>query len=113
MSGSGLVGCKSNLEHGHERGFGGLLAARIKPCSLQATLNQAEHVALFHLLDADLSTRKLRVQRRNVEKGTTYLFDVTPTMVEAMESHFERLCESEPASAHRMGVECAVKNSVK
>ena len=67
-------------------------------------LEQAEHVALFHFLDADVSTRKLRVQRRNVEKGLTYLFDVTPALFEAMESHFERLSESELASAHRMGV---------
>lgn len=44
-------------------------------------LEQAEHVALFHFLDADVSTRKLRVQRRNVEKGLTYLFDVTPRFV--------------------------------
>lgn len=81
MSGSGLVGCKSNLGHRHQRGFGAWLAARIKPCSLQMKLEQAEHVALFHFLDADVSTRKLRVQRRNVEKGLTYLFDVTPRFV--------------------------------
>ena len=54
-------------------------------------LEQAGSVALFHFLDADVSTRKLRAHCRNIEKGATYLSDVIPAMFEAMESHFERL----------------------
>lgn len=63
--------------------------------SFKEKVEQAGHVALFHYVDAQPSIRRQRVLRRNLDKGETYSFDVTPGMFEAMESYFERPTESE------------------
>ena len=55
--------------------------------------------AQLHLIDAPPALRRERVQRRNLEKGPTWAFEVTPAMFEAMEGRFEPLTPQELADA--------------
>ena len=80
------------------------LLRRIDRAAIKAKVEQAGYVAVFHFVDADLATRRERVHRRNVEKGETYSFDVTPEMFEAMELYFERPTETELSSSRLEGV---------
>jgi predicted kinase len=68
----------------------------------KAQVEQAGHVALFHFVDADVSLRRQRVVQRNLEKGETHSFDVTPVMFEAMEAYFEYPTESELSGLQRV-----------
>ncbi|MDF3831416.1 ATP-binding protein [Cupriavidus basilensis] len=80
------------------------LLRRADRAAIKSKVEQAGHVAVFHFVDADLAIRRERVLRRNIEKGETYSFDVTPVMFEAMESYFERPTESELSISRRQGV---------
>jgi predicted kinase len=62
---------------------------------MKALVEEAGYQASFHFVDADLQTRRQRVMHRNIEKGDTFSFNVTPAMFDAMEAVFERPTESE------------------
>lgn len=62
---------------------------------MNAKVEDAGYVVVFHFVDADLPTRRQRALHRNAEKGEAYSFNVTPEIFEAMESYFERPTESE------------------
>lgn len=49
----------------------------------------------FHFVHAPLPIRRKRVLERNIEKGETFSFEVTPGMFDFMESEFEKPYESE------------------
>ena len=49
----------------------------------------------IHILDAPHAVRKERVMGRNIEKGDTYAFEVTPGMFDFMEKEFQRPTEEE------------------
>lgn len=57
---------------------------------MQSMVDAAGHKASFQFVDACLQIRRQRVLQRNVEKGETYSFEVTPAMFDAMERYFER-----------------------
>lgn len=63
----------------------------------QALVEAAGHRVEFSFVDADRELRRQRVLQRNLQKGDTYTFDVTPAMFEAMEPYFERPGEQELA----------------
>ena len=56
----------------------------------RASIEAAGHQVAFYFVDADVATRRQRVAHRNVERGATYSFEVTPGMFEAIERQFER-----------------------
>jgi predicted kinase len=62
---------------------------------MQSLVEDAAHKPLFSFVDADLQVRKQRVLRRNIEKGDTYSFNVTPAIFESIEMHFERPSQRE------------------
>src|SRR5450759_1489811 len=64
---------------------------------MQSMVEEAGHKASFSFVDADREVRKQRVLHRNMEKGDTYSFDVTPAMFDAMERYFERPSQAELA----------------
>lgn len=64
---------------------------------MKSVVEDAGHKVLFTFVDADLRVRKQRVLHRNMEKGETFSFNVTPAMFDAMEMHFERPTEKELA----------------
>ncbi len=49
----------------------------------------------LHFLDTPTPTRKQRVQKRNIEKGETYQFEVSDQDFEFMETWFEPLTNEE------------------
>lgn len=49
----------------------------------------------LHVVDAPQAVRKARVMNRNVEKGDTYSFEVTPPMFDFMDREFERPTDEE------------------
>ena len=51
-------------------------------------------------LDIDKEVRQQRVTHRNLEKGTTYQFDVSPADFEFMETWFEPLTSAERKIAY-------------
>ncbi len=52
-----------------------------------------------HYVDAPHNLRRSRVLARNVEKGETFSFEVTPAMFDFMEKEFERPTEAELSRA--------------
>lgn len=74
------------------------LLRKMDRAAAKATVEKFGDVVLFHFVDADLPTRRQRVLDRNVERGETYSFDVTPVMFEAIESYFEPPTDSELSS---------------
>ncbi|ABD67935.1 hypothetical protein Rfer_0177 [Rhodoferax ferrireducens T118] len=72
----------------------GLLREQVRD-RMQAMVEEAGHQASFSFVDADLQVRKQRVLHRNMEKGDTYSFNVTPAMFDAMERYFERPSQAE------------------
>ena len=54
-----------------------------------ALVEASGHRAEFYFVDADPDVRRQRVLQRNAQKGSTYSFDVTPSMFAAIESVFE------------------------
>lgn len=62
---------------------------------MQSMVEEVGHKVSFSFVDADLQVRKQRVLQRNMEKGDTYSFNVTPAMFDAMERYFERPSQSE------------------
>ncbi|WP_035374800.1 AAA family ATPase [Pseudoduganella violaceinigra] len=71
------------------------LLQKLERAAIKTKVEKAGYTAVFHFIDADLETRRQRVLRRNVEKGASYSFDVTPAMFSAMEGYFERPSEDE------------------
>jgi predicted kinase len=57
---------------------------------LQSLVEASGHVATLCFVDASLATRRQRVLQRNQQQGDTYSFQITPTMLDAMEHIFER-----------------------
>ncbi len=57
---------------------------------MKALVEEAGYQASFSFVDADAQVRRQRALQRNVDKGETYTFDVTPAMFDAMEPLFER-----------------------
>lgn len=53
----------------------------------------------LHVLDAPYAVRKERVMNRNIEKGETFSFEVTPMMFDFMEKEFQRPTEEELSHA--------------
>lgn len=53
----------------------------------------------LHYVDAPYSVRHKRVEERNVQKGQTFSFEVTPIMFEFMEKEFEKPTEKELQNA--------------
>lgn len=49
----------------------------------------------IHVLDAPYPVRKERVRKRNLEKGETFSFEVTPMMFDFMEKEFQPPTEDE------------------
>ena len=49
----------------------------------------------LHVLDAPHAVRKERVMGRNIEKGETFSFEVTPMMFDFMEKEFQRPTDEE------------------
>ena len=49
----------------------------------------------LHILDAPYAVRKERVMNRNVKKGETFSFEVTPIMFDFMEKEFQSPTEEE------------------
>lgn len=49
----------------------------------------------IHVLDAPYAVRKERVMNRNLEKGETFSFEVSPMMFDFMEKEFQRPTEEE------------------
>ena len=80
------------------------LLRRNDRAAIKTMVEQSGHVAVFHFVDADLEIRRERVVRRNVERGETYSFDVTPVMFDAMASYFDRPTESELSTSLLEGV---------
>lgn len=62
---------------------------------VNALVASAGHTAIFHFLDAPREVREQRVRQRNIEKGGSYSFEVTPAMFNAMEMYFEPPTEKE------------------
>lgn len=62
---------------------------------MKSLVEEAGFKVSFSFVDADLEVRKQRVLQRNLEKGETYSFDVTPAMFDAIELYFERPNEKE------------------
>ncbi|WP_405203428.1 AAA family ATPase [Dokdonia sp. LLG6352-1] len=54
----------------------------------------------LHFLDIDKEVRQQRVTHRNLEKGMTYQFDVSPADFEFMETWFEPLTSAERKIAY-------------
>ena len=54
---------------------------------------------LLHVVDADLETRRIRVSLRNISKGNTYAFAVTPAMFAFAEKMYETPDEAESERA--------------
>jgi predicted kinase len=57
----------------------------------------------LHILDAPHAIRKERVRGRNIEKGETYAFEVTPMMFDFMEKEFQRPTDEEREGAIIVG----------
>ena len=55
--------------------------------------------AQLHYIDAPHSLRRRRVLERNITKGETFSFEVTPGMFDFMEKEFERPTQQELANA--------------
>lgn len=53
----------------------------------------------LHVLDAPQAVRKERVMKRNLDKGDTYSFEVTPMMFDFMDKEFQRPTDEEMAQA--------------
>jgi predicted kinase len=53
----------------------------------------------LHVLDAPYAIRKERVMNRNIEKGETFSFEVTPMMFDFMEKEFQIPTEEELSHA--------------
>jgi hypothetical protein len=62
---------------------------------VKAPVDLAGHDISFCFVNADREVRRQRVLRRNIEKGETYSFDVTPAMFDATEMYFEPPTERE------------------
>ena len=73
---------------------------------MKSLVEEAGHKVSFSFIDADLQVRKQRVLQRNLEKGDTYSFDVTPTMFDAMELYFERPTATELGGSRVITEEC-------
>lgn len=56
---------------------------------MQSVVEDAGYRAAFCFVDADRQVRRQRALQRNVDRGDTYSFDVTPGMFDAMETIFE------------------------
>lgn len=55
--------------------------------------------AQLHYVSAELSIRRKRVLDRNIKKGETFSFEVTPGMFDFMEGEFHKPTESELTNA--------------
>lgn len=53
----------------------------------------------LHVLDAPHAVRKERVMKRNIDRGETFSFEVTPMMFDFMEKEFQRPTEEELSQA--------------
>lgn len=53
----------------------------------------------LHVVDAPYAVRKDRVMARNLDKGETFSFEVTPMMFDFMEKEYQRPTEEELALA--------------
>lgn len=58
----------------------------------------AGHAVQWHFVDAPLDLRRERVLARNVERGETFAFEVTPAMFDFMEARFEPPSDDERAA---------------
>ena len=66
----------------------GLMQAQ-KRRDFLALANAAGHEVRWHFVDAPLAVRRERVLARNLERGDTFAFEVTPAMFDFMEARFE------------------------
>ncbi|HRG15690.1 MAG TPA: ATP-binding protein [Pseudomonadota bacterium] len=66
----------------------GLMQARHRR-DLREQAQAAGHVAQLHFVDAPPALRRERVVARNLERGETFAFEVTPAMFDVMEARFE------------------------
>lgn len=57
--------------------------------ALRARAAASGHVLRFHHVDAPRGVRLDRALRRNVERGPTYAFDITPAMFDFMDARYE------------------------
>lgn len=56
----------------------------------KSMIESAGYEVSFTFIDADLATRRQRVLHRNLHRGETWSFDLTPIMFNTMEDWFER-----------------------
>lgn len=59
---------------------------------------------VVHFLDTDKETRRSRVKHRNLEKGSTFQFEVSDQDFEFMETWFEPLSDTELQKAIRVAL---------
>lgn len=59
---------------------------------------------VVHFLDTDKETRRSRVKHRNLEKGSTFQFEVSDQDFEFMETWFEPLTDTELQKAIRVAL---------
>lgn len=67
---------------------------------IQSLATQASLTLQSHFVNADASTRRQRVLARNIERGETFAFEVTPAMFALMETQFEAPDDLELACAN-------------
>jgi len=57
--------------------------------AFRARAGAAGHCVKMHFIDASRDVRLARLARRNLDRGETFSFEVTPAMFEFMESRYE------------------------
>jgi predicted kinase len=67
---------------------------------IESLANQASLTLQLHFVNAESSIRRQRVLARNIERGDTFAFEVTPTMFALMETQFEAPDDLELARAN-------------
>ena len=75
------------------------LAQAQKREELRERAQLAGHAVQWHFVDAPLDLRRERVLARNVERGETFAFEVTPAMFDFMEARFEPPTDDELVSS--------------
>ena len=76
----------------------GLMQAQ-KRRDFGALANAAGHEVCWHFVDAPQALRRERVLARNLERGDTFAFEVTPAMFDFMETRFEPPTDDELVSS--------------
>ena len=74
----------------------------MKVSDRERLLNKAADLGMqtqLHFINADYQTRLQRVMQRNVQKGNTFSFEVSPVAFNYMEQQFEQPTESELRNA--------------